>query len=152
MTDPTQPLHQHHKHCDELFARAEELAYAGDWNAGAAATARFVGELEAHFATEEQVLFPAFEAATGMSGGPTQVMRMEHTQMRNLTAQLRGAVDKQDRDAFAAAADPLLILMQQHNMKEENILYPMCANSLSGTAGLDVAGALRERVEGLCPT
>lgn len=150
MTDPTQALHKHHKHCDELFAKAEELAYAGDWDACAAASMQFLGELEAHFATEEQVLFPAFEAATGMSAGPTQVMRMEHAQMRDLLAQIDGAVKKRDRDAFGGAADTLLILMQQHNMKEENILYPMCANSLSGNAGLDVAGALRERVEGLC--
>ena len=28
-------------------------------------------------------------------------------------------------------ADTLLIMMQQHNMKEENILYPMCDQHLS---------------------
>lgn len=150
MSDPTQPLHQHHKHCDDLFAAAEELAYAGNWDACAGAGARFLGELEAHFATEEQVLFPAFEAATGMSGGPTQVMRMEHAQMRELMAQLTAALAKRDRDAFGGAADTLLILMQQHNMKEENILYPMCANALSDAPGLDVAAALHQRVEGLC--
>ena len=151
MSNPTQPLHRHHKHCDELFAAAEDFAHRKDWAACAGAGARFLAELEAHFATEEQVLFPAFEAATGMSGGPTQVMRLEHVQMRELMSQLGAAIAKQDRNAFAGVADTLLILMQQHNMKEENILYPMCDSSLAAAPDLDVAGALRERVEGACP-
>jgi hypothetical protein len=39
---------------------------------------------------------------------------------------------------------PLLILMQQHNMKEENILYPMCDNAL-GTS--DVGQVLADRLK-----
>lgn len=152
MTHPTQPLHRHHKHCDELFAQAEAFAHKGDWTASGASGARFFAELEAHFATEEQVLFPAFEAATGMTGGPTQMMRLEHAQMRDLMSQLDAAVARRDRNAFAGIADTLLILMQQHNMKEENILYPMCDSSLAGAADLDVAGALRQRVDSACPT
>lgn len=152
MNNPTQPLHSHHKHCDELFAQAEAAAHKGDWASCAAAGARFLAELEAHFGTEEQVLFPAFEAATGMSGGPTQVMRLEHAQMRDLMAQLAGAMARNDRNAFAGVADTLLIMMQQHNMKEENILYPMCDSSLAAAADLDVAGALRQRVDSACPT
>jgi iron-sulfur cluster repair protein YtfE (RIC family) len=149
MNNPTQPLQQHHKHCDDLFATAEARAHALDWPACQEASEKFLGELEAHFATEEQVLFPAFEAATGMSGGPTQVMRMEHAQMRELMAQMGAALKQRDRDAFAGVADTLLIMMQQHNMKEENILYPMCDNSLAGT-DLDVVGALHQRLEGVC--
>lgn len=150
MTKPTQPLHSHHKHCDELFAAAEAFAHKGDWTACAASGARFLAELDAHFATEEQVLFPAFEAATGMSGGPTQVMRLEHAQMRDLMSQLNAAIASRDRNAFAGIADTLLILMQQHNMKEENILYPMCDSSLGTATDLDVAGALRQRVDSAC--
>lgn len=132
MSDPTQPLHQHHKHCDDLFAAAEELAYAGNWDACAGAGARFLGELEAHFATEEQVLFPAFEAATGMSGGPTQVMRMEHGQMRDLIQEMAGAVASADHDRYLGLSETLNMLMQQHNLKEENVLYPMSDQVLGG--------------------
>lgn len=150
MKNTTQPLLHHHKHCDELFATAEAQALAGAWEECGAATAKFLDELEAHFATEEQVLFPAFNAATGMSGGPVQVMRMEHAQMRELMAQMATALGQRDRNAYAGIADTLLILMQQHNMKEENILYPMCDNSLAGTA-IDIGGALNQRVEAACP-
>lgn len=150
MSNPTEPLQQHHKHCDDLFATAEAQAHAGDWAACESNSNRFFAELLAHFATEEEVVFPAFEAATGMRGGPVQVMRMEHAQMRDLVAQMAGALKARDTRAYAGTADTLLIMMQQHNMKEENILYPMCDNSLAGTA-IDVRGALDERLEGACP-
>ena len=67
----TQPLFQHHKHCDEIFADAEAACANGDWVAGATAFADFAGQLETHFKSEEEVLFPAFESATGMVSGPT---------------------------------------------------------------------------------
>ena len=140
----TAPLFQHHKHCDEIFADAEEACGKGDWTAGAAAFERLRGQLETHFASEEDLLFPAFEAATGMTSGPTEVMRGEHRQMRDLLAQMQGAVESRDSDAFGGAAETLLILMQQHNMKEENILYPMCDNALNSS---DVGAALAERLK-----
>lgn len=150
MENLTQPLKQHHKHCDDLFAEAEAQALAGDWAGCDASSTQFLNEIEAHFQTEEQVLFPAFEAATGMSGGPVYVMRMEHAQMRDLMAQMAATVKARDRNAFAGIADTLLIVMQQHNMKEENILYPMCDDSV-GAGQVDVVSALRQRVESACP-
>ena len=146
----TEALHHHHKHCDELFAEAEATGLKGDWAASAASFARFRDELQAHFATEEQVLFPAFEASTGMSGGPTQMMRFEHAQMRDLLEQMQAALAGRGRDAFAGAAETLLVMMQQHNMKEENILYPMCDRALAD--GVDVAAGLRQRLEDACPS
>jgi iron-sulfur cluster repair protein YtfE (RIC family) len=132
MNTLTEPMHRHHKHCDDLFADAEAAANGGDWALAKESMAAFHHELETHFRTEEEVLFPAFESATGMTGGPTQMMRFEHSQMRDLLAQMEAALQKQDREAFAGAAETLLIFMQQHNMKEENILYPMCDRSLAG--------------------
>jgi hemerythrin-like domain-containing protein len=140
----TSPLFQHHKHCDEIFADAEEACGNGDWDAGAAAFGVFREQLETHFASEEELLFPAFEAATGMTSGPTEVMRGEHRQMRDLLAQMQDAVASRDGDAFGGAAETLLILMQQHNMKEENILYPMCDNALGSS---EVGASLVERLK-----
>jgi iron-sulfur cluster repair protein YtfE (RIC family) len=129
---PTQVLPEHHKQCDHFFAAAEESAMAARWPECAEAFRRFRKEMAAHFATEEQVLFPAFEAVSGSSVGPTQMMRLEHAQMNGLMAMIGSAVTARDADGFAGAADTLLILMQQHNMKEENILYPMCDRMLAG--------------------
>ena len=134
MSFPTQILPAHHKHCDDLFVAAEDAALRGDWIAAAPAFARFNAQMIAHFDAEESLLFPAFESATGMTGGPTQMMRVEHDQMRDLLGQLDVALSAQDGDTFSGVAETLLILMQQHNMKEENILYPMCDQSLGDEA------------------
>ena len=40
-------------------------------------------------------------------------------------------LEKQDKDGFLGDAETLLILMQQHNMKEEQIVYPMAERLLS---------------------
>jgi iron-sulfur cluster repair protein YtfE (RIC family) len=134
MTLPTQVLPGHHRHCDDLFIAAEESAQRGDWAAAEPSFARFQGQMQAHFEAEEGLLFPAFEAATGMSAGPTQMMRHEHEQMRTLLAQLGAACAAHDGETCAGVAETLLMLMQQHNMKEENILYPMCDQALGAEA------------------
>jgi iron-sulfur cluster repair protein YtfE (RIC family) len=134
MNLPTEILPDHHKHCDDLFATAEGAVQDGDWAAAEKSFARFRAQMLAHFQAEEQLLFPAFEAATGMSQGPTQMMRHEHEQMRSLLSQLGEACASHDDDGYGGAAETLLMLMQQHNMKEENILYPMCDRSLGSEA------------------
>ncbi len=146
MPEIRQILPPHHKHCDDLFSAAEEAAQNGDWGACDEALGNFGIELRAHLAAEESVLFPAFENATGMRHGPTQMMRLEHEQMRELLVQMEAALAARDGEAFGGAAETLLILMQQHNMKEENILYPMCDQALAGQ--VDALGAeLIERIE-----
>ena len=143
-------LPDHHRTCDDIFADAEKSAMAGRWPECAQSFGRFRRQMAAHFSTEEQVLFPAFEAASGSSMGPTQMMRMEHAQMNTLMRMLDATVAACDRDGFAGAADTLLIMMQQHNMKEENILYPMCDRALSGQP-LPLRDELAKRAEA-CPT
>ena len=144
----TKVLPAHHKHCDELFAAAELAASKGRWAECREAYGAFRREMAAHFATEEEVLFPAFEAESGSLGGPTQMMRLEHGQMNALMNAGDQAALADDANGFFGALDTLLIMMQQHNMKEENILYPMCERALAGRE-LDIGRALAVRVSGL---
>jgi hemerythrin-like domain-containing protein len=141
MSGITTALYEHHKLCDGDFADAEAAAHKGDWAGCAGAFGRFRDELLAHFGVEEDVLFPAFERQTGMTGGPTQIMRYEHGQMRELLQQLEQALAGRNAAGFGGAAETLLVMMQQHNMKEENILYPMCDQAL----GQD--GEIQSRIE-----
>jgi hemerythrin-like domain-containing protein len=121
-----------HHRCDELFAQAESAASGQDWSAIATDLQAFLDSMAKHFKMEEEVLFPAFEQRTGMSMGPTQVMRMEHEQMRELFQAMADAVGNQDKDEFLGQAETLLVMMQQHNMKEEQILYRMADQMLAG--------------------
>lgn len=142
----TEPFRQHHQHCDDLFIAAENAVRAGDWTRARSDFDAFLSAMEVHFGAEEELLFPAFEAETGMRIGPTQVMRHEHAQMRKLFKQMEAALAAADAQAYAGAADTLLIMMQQHNMKEENILYPMCNQQLVAQAAT-LGPVLQERLE-----
>lgn len=120
-----------HRRCDEVFADAEAAVDQGDWETAAKVTNEFLDAMESHFRMEEDVLFPALENKTGMTMGPTQVMRQEHDQMRELFNQMRFALEAQEEDDFLGVSETLLITMQQHNMKEEGIVYPMSDEQLS---------------------
>jgi hemerythrin-like domain-containing protein len=135
MTSITELMSHDHRACDEVFSRIEGIAAAGDWDAAGRALADFSAALEAHLSAEETTLRPRFEAASGMTDGPTRMMRMEHVEMRKGLESMRDAVERKDLDDLSGEAETLLILMQQHNMKEENILYPMCDSHLSGELG-----------------
>jgi hemerythrin-like domain-containing protein len=136
-----------HRRCDDVFAEVEQALADGDNAAAKAAFTRFQDDVLHHFAAEEGVLFPAFERKTGMSMGPTQVMRSEHTQMRELMRSAADALAAGDVETYAGDAETLLIMMQQHNMKEENILYPMCDQHLAWEVE-HILPALREEMPG----
>ncbi|HEB80770.1 MAG TPA: hemerythrin domain-containing protein [Chromatiales bacterium] len=113
-----------HHACDAAFGAAEAAVGAGQWEVVAVRFAAFLDALERHLAREEQILFPRFEERTGERAGPTQIMRAEHEQMRELLNRLEGMVQARERDAFLNHCDTLFTLIQQHNLKEEQILYP----------------------------
>ena len=119
-----------HRACDELFAKAEGAIIEGDFEKAEKLFTDFSDDTLRHFFKEETVLFPTFEDTTGMREGPTQMMRQEHEQMRNLISRMSKALDSKDKDNYLAVAEPLMIFMQQHNMKEEQMLYTMCDRSI----------------------
>ncbi len=122
-----------HRQCDDLLAVAEQAVGARNIEAARAAFEEFRLAMLAHFDGEETILFPAFEEATGMTQGPTRVMRMEHLQLRQLFEEAAETLAGGDVDGYLGVADTLVVMMQQHNMKEENILYPMCDQHLAAT-------------------
>jgi hemerythrin-like domain-containing protein len=119
-----------HARCDAFFLAAEQAASRQEWDIAEVTYSRFHDAMRQHFATEETLLFPAFEMNTGMVTGPTQAMRAEHLQMRQLMLAAQNALTARDVDEYAGNAETLLIMMHQHNMKEENVLYPMCDRHL----------------------
>ncbi|DAB27536.1 MAG: hemerythrin HHE cation-binding protein [Sulfurimonas sp. RIFOXYD12_FULL_33_39] len=123
-------LTANHGHCDELFANMED-AVANSIESAKEAYEEFAKDTERHFQMEERVMFLEFEQKTGMTQGPTAMMRHEHAQMRNLIAEMGAAIEAKDKDKFFGKSETLMILMQQHNMKEEQMLYTMAQQHLS---------------------
>ncbi len=114
-----------HRGCDSLWAKAEGALDKKTEGAKASFEA-FDAAMRRHFAMEEEILFPAIEEKTGMvNQGPTAVMRMEHEQMRGVLDQMAQAIEAGDFQATLDQGDTLLMLIQQHNIKEEGVLYPM---------------------------
>ncbi len=120
-----------HRECDELFTEAEAAVAKADWSLALKKWQSFALELTKHFSQEEDTLFPQFEEATGMTAGPTQVMRIEHQQMRSLVQDLDNALAAQEKDEYLGLSETLMVMMQQHNMKEEMMLYPMMAQNIA---------------------
>ncbi|MFN3598404.1 MAG: hemerythrin domain-containing protein [Aquificaceae bacterium] len=122
----TQYLTEEHRRGDNLYAKLEELVQAENWQEAVVLFKEFSEDVLEHFKKEEEILFPEFERTTGITMGPTQVMRIEHAQARELIERMKEHLDKRDKRGFISVADTLMILLQQHNLKEEQILYPMC--------------------------
>lgn len=127
----TETLAAQHRACDADLVRAEQLAQSAQWRAAERAVSDFVDHTEAHLRYEEQNLFPQLEAVLPMAAGPTTVMRGEHGQIRTLFGELTAAVAAQDTGAVSDAVDTLLLLLQQHNAKEEAVLYPLADRELT---------------------
>ncbi|HEY0635466.1 MAG TPA: hemerythrin domain-containing protein [Gammaproteobacteria bacterium] len=132
-----------HYRCDDLFAQAERQVAEGDWDKARASHDAFIRAMERHFAMEESALFPSFEQASGSEMGPTAVMRHEHGQMRQLFAAMEEAVQRNSVDDYLGNSETLLILMRQHNAKEEQILYPMIDRML----GAELPSLLQQMVD-----
>lgn len=148
MTDISRLLGVDHDHCDHLFAEAEDAVSRGEPTQAGRLFDAFRTALARHFTAEEKVLFPAFEARTGMNAGPTQVMRAEHAQITGLLERMADALARRDDADYLGEAETLLMLMRQHNLKEEQILYPLCDRALGNDA--DLLAAL-ERALGSMP-
>ena len=121
-----------HDRLDELEGRAFRLFAAGDAADAGATWADFVFGLRRHIRFEEEILFPVFEEKTGFPSahGPTGVMRVEHREIERLIEAI-GRAFAGEGDARRPRAD-LHGLLGEHNLKEENVVYP-------GTdAGLDL--------------
>ena len=124
-----------HRALDQLMEDADNACGTPQ---GAAAFARFREAMEHHLEIEERVLFPEFARRTG-PGGPLVVMRQEHDAIRGLLSANQSGGDAACRALF----DTMTVLVSQHHLKEENVLYPMSDTLLAGCAE-DLLAAMRE--------
>ncbi|MDE2427218.1 MAG: hemerythrin domain-containing protein [Burkholderiales bacterium] len=136
MSQAMQKLVKQHIECDDQLNRVEAALQKGDMASAGRNFRLFNEQLEDHFRLEEERLFPAFEQATGMSNGPTVVMRNEHAEIRALRDEAYAAIEASQPEQALAAIDTLNVLIQQHNVKEENVLYPMCGGSIPHLAAV----------------
>jgi hemerythrin-like domain-containing protein len=142
----TNYMRDEHRNCDELFATAEKAVIDGDFEEAEKQFILFANETLKHFKKEEESLFPTFENISGSSEGPTRVMVFEHEQVRGLIGKMAEAVERKDTDAYLSLAESMMILLQQHNMKEEQMLYAMCDRVISQDKKKEILETMKEIV------
>ncbi len=126
-----------HKACDDQFASMEQVVASDNWAEAKDSFEQFASDLNHHFDIEEEVMFPAFETRSeGAHCNPTPVMIMEHTQMRNLVEQMREDIQNKNKDHFFGLSETLMMTLQQHNMKEEQIMYSLVDTALGDDSRL----------------
>ena len=114
-----------HRECDNLYAPLEEALMQGDFEKALELFVPFRNAMLKHFAMEEEVLFPKMEEFMGGGEGPIYVMKMEHSQIKSIINQLGEAIEAKNKDKALGLGETFMIMTQQHNMKEEQILYTM---------------------------
>ena len=133
-----------HDRLDALEAEAFRKRAEGDLQSAREIYAAFAAGLRRHIGFEEEILFPAFEESSGMppTAGPTAVMRAEHREIEDLIARIEAGI----ADSGAPVEDlrrSLHHVLEEHNIKEEGILYPATDQLL----GPDQANDLVARIQ-----
>ncbi|MCK5110128.1 MAG: hemerythrin domain-containing protein [Arcobacteraceae bacterium] len=126
MTVLSEHMKADHRACDAEFANMENAVADENWAEANTLFEKFGSDLIHHFNMEEEVMFPGFEARSESAHcNPTPVMIMEHTQMRQLVKDMAVELEAKNKDKFFGLSETLMMTMQQHNMKEEQMMYPM---------------------------
>lgn len=133
MSDIKEFLTNDHRECDEAFAAMEDAVAAKSGDAQRLYE-NFSNDLVNHFSMEEIVLFPMLGQTNSAASAAAKTMEMEHEQMRTLLSKMRKAVETMDKESFFSLSETLMILMQQHNMKEEQLLYTLAQEHLGEDA------------------
>lgn len=118
-------LEHDHRRCDDQYTMAEAEVARRQWDSARIEFNRFVTLFDRHLDKEERVLFPQLDRMLGNAAGPTSVMRTEHGYLRAIVGRMAQALATRDSNSFFDEADALRMLMRQHNLKEEAVLYPM---------------------------
>ena len=80
---------------------------------------------------EEKVLLPAFEQTLSDSAEPVAMLRAEHRQIHGIVNRMWDAIQHFDAFDYVLHAETLTLLMQQHALKEEEMLYPLLDKALA---------------------
>ena len=131
-----------HDRLDGLFKAFQALKRSDVVKAGEHFKEFKIG-LQRHIIWEEEILFPLFEEKTGQIRGPTQVMRMEHRQIRDHLEAIAGKVAARDPNSDADE-EGLLSVLSAHNQKEEMILYPAIDRSIDEADRASVFEAMKK--------
>jgi hemerythrin-like domain-containing protein len=137
-----------HATLNELFAVHRDHVVGLEFPQALEALERFERELRQHMEIEERVILPLYEKKVGhVLGGDPQFFYLEH---KNLLKNLEAAKDRLRRviadpgsgrrqaHEFLQEESLFLGLLQHHDLREKNVLYPRLSEALTPAEQQDV--------------
>ena len=137
-----------HDRLEVIEAEAFAARAAGDYTLAAARYGDFAAGLRRHIGFEEKVLFPEFSSISGMpaDAGPVAVMCEEHREIEQYVARILAAIGDPERDPEPDRRQ-LHYVLGEHNLKEEEMLYPATDEGLAPKARAELVQRIQQFAE-----
>lgn len=122
-----------HKALKELFLQHQEALLDGDLTRAGKRLDEFEGRLLHHIREEEELLLPVYKRAGAIPGGPPALFTGEHKRMQELLAGFKQVLSSLEQSPDGRKRGILWLLdrqatfknlMEHHDLREANILYP----------------------------
>ena len=122
-----------HRVLKELFLEHQESLLDGDLTRGAERLEEFERNLLRHIRDEEDLLLPVYVRAGAIPGGPPVLFTGEHKRMQELLAGFKQTLSSLAQTPDGRKRGILWLLdrqatfknlMEHHDLREANILYP----------------------------
>jgi hemerythrin-like domain-containing protein len=122
-----------HQVLKELFLQHQEALLDADLTRAGERLEEFERRLLHHIREEEDLLLPVYERAGVIPGGPPVLFTGEHKRMQELLAGFKQALSSLGQDTGSRKRGILWLLdrqatfknlMEHHDLREANILYP----------------------------
>jgi hemerythrin-like domain-containing protein len=122
-----------HERLAELFLLHQEALLMLDVDLALSRLEQFELELRSHMRVEEELLLPVYSRAGRIPGGPVEFYTGEHKRMLEFLSrfseklkQLKNKPVSLKREIIGLFDEEAMFkhLMQHHDMREQNILYP----------------------------
>jgi iron-sulfur cluster repair protein YtfE (RIC family) len=135
---PSEALEREHREIDEGLAAFHAGLEAGEWRHDAFNPA--AKGLRRHIYLEEEFLFPELRAAGLLP--PVMVMVQEHGEIWRALGAIEAAAKRRDLDGARKACASMLVTLEEHNAKEEQILYPASDELMSPEGASHLRGQM----------
>ena len=122
MQRETRVISAQHRQLDEFYARVASALRADERDTARAAFARFADALEAHFALEDGLYFPALRGLRPALGADLERLCDEHQVLREQLAGVARAIDREAGAESARLLDRLAGELAEHEGREEGLL------------------------------
>ena len=122
-------VHEHSLY-EDLLTECHDAVENEDWEGVNLIFSQLVMHLKRHIAMEEEVLYPAYEAAPHAPQGPTTALREEHSTIIRLLQDMAPVIRTRDSEHLIKCLAQLENQMIKHHEKEEDIFLPMASHIL----------------------